>query len=106
MLATNRHPSSTFLILKIIFSKKKKGETNPPQRATDKRGGKREEAKERRREETGKETEIPSPTVSALVPNVQKLKSKSAHKALQDFFKHASPKVVCTTTASHGATNY
>lgn len=74
MLATNRHPSSTFLILKIIFSKKR-GNQSSTESNRQKEGGKREEAKERRRKS------YHSPTVSALVPNVQKLKSKSARKA-------------------------
>lgn len=62
MLATNRHPSSTFLILKIIFSKK--GREKPivhreqqTKRGGKKEGGKREEAKGGSKE-TGKETEI------------------------------------------------
>lgn len=95
MLATNRHPSSTFLILKIIFSKKKRTrETNPPQRATDKKRGEkgRGKRKEGVKRQGRRQKSYHSPTVSALVSNVQTLKSKSAHKALHDFFKHASPR--------------
>lgn len=86
--------TSTFLILKIIFSKKRKGETNPPQRATDKK--RRKEGRGKRKEwvkrQGRRQKSYHSPTVSALVPNVQTLKFKSAHKALHDFFKHDSPR--------------
>lgn len=66
MLATNRHPSSTFLILKIIFSKKRKGETNPPQRAKDKKSG--EEGRGKRKEgvkrQGRRQKSYHSPTIS------------------------------------------
>lgn len=93
MLATNRHPSSTFLILKIIFSKKRKGGKQSSTESNRQREGERgKRQKEGVKRQGRRQKSYHSPTVSALVLNVQKLKSKSAHKALHDFFKRASPR--------------